>query len=132
LLSLFYRAFKEHGKIEFLILKTAIKMNDIEQTRAFKILTIRNLDSIENKEVSKILSDFMTENKLESAQKGFEQIIKRYKRNLDWSDSKSKRDEETINFLREKNREMDKEIRECKKALSLFRDFLTSVSKLNF
>jgi DNA-binding ferritin-like protein len=73
----------------------------------------------------------MTENKLESAQKGFEQIIKRYKRNLDWSDSKSKRDEETINFLREKNREMDKEIREFKKALSLFQEFSKMLNQIN-
>jgi hypothetical protein len=116
---------EECGNISFFSKMIAKK----EMEARFKILTIRNMDSVNNKDVSEILGRFMDDNRIESAQKGFESLIRRYKRNQEWSDKREIYDKEIIEKLKRENEQLTTELQKHKNTTIVLAQFAKLINE---
>ncbi|WP_394992634.1 hypothetical protein [Emticicia sp.] len=97
---------------------------------SFKTITLRNLDSKENKEVVKILESFMFQRDIKTGQTAIEEIIKEYDYQKKLAEKQSNLLAEMQNNYNQKIDDLRSQNESLKLPIGLFRNFTESIKNV--
>ena len=103
---------------------------NFDSKMAFVTITLRNLDSKENKDVVKILESFMVKRDIKTGQRAIEEIIKEY----DYLKNKSQKLSNEIEIMKDENHAVfnaiSSEYEKYKKVIDNYKFFMKSLNEL--